>query len=96
MIWKGRRIVVSNEIMIRISLIDARVLTQNRKTNGVTSWLTARVLTRKGKTTGVTSCLTLVEVVLSNVVINFVILVITNVEDVFNNDALLGTKMFAM
>ena len=78
MIWKGRRIVVSNEIMIRISLIDARVLTQNRKTNGVTS------------------CLTLVEVVLSNVVINFVILVITNVEDVFNNDALLGTKMFAM
>ena len=69
------------------------------------------------RTTGVTSCLTLVEVLLSNVVISPVIFVIrmneivsrncahliANVEDVFNNDALLvggnvveGTKMFAM
>ena len=44
-----------------------------------------------------------IQVLLSSVVINFVILVIANVEDVFNNDALLvggsvveGTKMFAV
>ena len=40
MIRKGRRIVVSKEIMITISLIDAGVLTRKGKTNGVTSWLT--------------------------------------------------------
>ena len=90
MIRKGRTIVVSKETMIRISVIEARVLT------------------RKGKTTGVTSWLAVVEVLLRNVVIEFVILVVkmieivlrncahvigsvsrrgANVEDVFDNDA---------
>ena len=51
------------------------------------SVIEARVLTGKGKTTGVTSCLTLVEVLLSNVVINFAIFVIKMIEIVSRNCA---------
>ena len=80
MIGKGRRIVVSKEIMIRISLIDARVLTRKGKTKGVTSWLTVvEVLLHN----------TVSEIVLRNCahVIGSVSRRGANVEDVFDNDA---------
>ena len=39
MIWKGRRIVVSNAIMIRRGLINVKFLPWKGKANEVASWL---------------------------------------------------------
>ena len=80
MMRKGRRIVVSKEIMIRISVIEARVLTRKGKTTGVTSWLTVvEVLLHN----------TVSKIVLRNCahVIGSVSRRGANVEDVFDNDA---------
>ena len=51
------------------------------------SVIEARVLTGREKTTRVTSCLTLGEVLLSNVIINFVVFVIKMIEIVSRNCA---------
>ena len=80
MIGKGSRIIVSKEIIIRISLINARVLTRKGKTRGVTLWLTVvEVLLHN----------TVSEIVLRNCahVIGSVSKRDANVEDVFDNDA---------